>query len=100
MLQGAPSALAACKALLLQVAGRPPAETLAYRVDVLNQVRAGEDGQEGMRAFLERRKPSWVEEGPGARDEGLLTGDGRGGRPPAGTGRWGSVRNDPVDSGS
>lgn len=62
ILQCSPAALAACKALLFEVAGRPPAETAAYRADLLAQMRASPEGQEGMAAFLQKRKPGWVVE--------------------------------------
>ncbi len=60
VLQCAPGALAACKELLFTVAARPPTETAAYRAELLSRLRAGEEGQEGMRAFLERRRPGWA----------------------------------------
>ncbi len=33
--------------------------TAAESVELLAQLRAGDEAQEGMRAFLERRQPSW-----------------------------------------
>jgi enoyl-CoA hydratase/carnithine racemase len=59
VLQCSPNALAECKKLLFEVLENP--ETLAYRVDLLNRLRRSEDGQEGMRAFLEKRPARWVE---------------------------------------
>ncbi|MFQ5614349.1 MAG: enoyl-CoA hydratase-related protein [Anaerolineae bacterium] len=60
VLQCAPAALAEIKRLLFEVAGRPPAETLQYRADLLTRLRRSEEGQEGMRAFLEKRPPGWA----------------------------------------
>ena len=70
LLQGAPGALADTKALLRTVAGRPPRETLAYRAALLSRRQAGEEGQEGMAAFLEKREPGWSREVRTMKDEG------------------------------
>jgi enoyl-CoA hydratase/carnithine racemase len=59
VLQCSPNALAECKKLLFEVLENP--DTLAYRVDLLNRLRRSEDGQEGMRAFLEKRPARWAE---------------------------------------
>jgi isohexenylglutaconyl-CoA hydratase len=58
VVQCSPNALAACKQLLFEVLENP--DTLAYRVDLLNRLRRSDDGQEGMRAFLEKRPARWV----------------------------------------
>jgi enoyl-CoA hydratase/carnithine racemase len=58
VLQCSPNALAECKKLLFEVLENP--DTLAYRVDLLNRLRRSDDGQEGMRAFLEKRPARWV----------------------------------------
>lgn len=61
LLAGGPEALAATKALLreLQDAGTDEAaETMARRIADL---RTGEEGQEGLGAFLEKRDPPWRE---------------------------------------
>ena len=59
-LKGAPSAIAATKALLRDVAGRAPADVLALTVEAIASQRVSPEGQEGMRAFLEKRPPSWT----------------------------------------
>lgn len=58
-LKAAPSAVAATKALLRDVAGHKPADVLARTVDAIATQRVSPEGQEGMRAFLEKRRPSW-----------------------------------------
>ncbi|MFQ5434819.1 MAG: enoyl-CoA hydratase-related protein [Anaerolineae bacterium] len=61
VLQAPSAALAACKKLLLEVSSKPSEETAAYRADLLRELQSGEAGQEGMRAFLEKRPPKWLE---------------------------------------
>ena len=57
----APGAVTASKRLVEDVAGRtidhPLMEETANRIA---RARVGEEGQEGVRAFLERRRPSWT----------------------------------------
>jgi enoyl-CoA hydratase/carnithine racemase len=60
VLQCGPQALRACKALLFHVAATPPADTLTYRVDLLNRLRASDEAGQGMRAFLQKRPAPWV----------------------------------------
>lgn len=57
-----PSALAACKQLLFETAGKPLADTVTYRADLLNRLRRSADGQEGLNAFLQKRPPAWAKE--------------------------------------
>lgn len=59
-----PHALAACKELIFHVMEREIAETTEYRTQLLNTLRRGESGQEGMRSFIEKRKPHWTEGEP------------------------------------
>lgn len=58
-LKAAPSAVAATKSLLRNIAGRLPAEVLATTVEAIAAQRVAPEGQEGMRAFMEKRPPSW-----------------------------------------
>ncbi len=58
-LKAAPSAVANTKALLRQIAGRAPGDVLPLTVEAIANQRVSPEGQEGMRAFLEKRPPSW-----------------------------------------
>lgn len=62
LLKGGPEALAATKELLRELEEAPSAATerMARRIASL---RTGEEGQEGLGAFLEKRRPRWVEGG-------------------------------------
>jgi methylglutaconyl-CoA hydratase len=62
--RAAPSAVAATKAILRSVAGRRAADVLALTVDAIAAQRVSPEGQEGMRAFLEKRAPSWQASSP------------------------------------
>ena len=57
---GGPRALAEAKALIREVSWRRVEDIQRYTVERIAEVRAGEEGREGMRAFLEKRKPRWV----------------------------------------
>jgi enoyl-CoA hydratase/carnithine racemase len=58
----APGALAATKALIHHVTTRPRDESLRYRAELIDRLRYGAEGQEGMLAFLQKRKPAWAEQ--------------------------------------
>jgi methylglutaconyl-CoA hydratase len=59
LLMSGPEALAGAKALIAAVAGRPPAEVLELTAETIARHRVSAEGQEGMRAFFEKRKPGW-----------------------------------------
>jgi benzoyl-CoA-dihydrodiol lyase len=59
ILAGGPSAVNEAKRIVRDVAGRPVAEVRELTVERIAAMRVSEDGQEGMRAFLERRKARW-----------------------------------------
>ena len=58
--QAAPGALAAVKTLVRDIDGLSLAEAREVTVRQLAERRASAEGQEGMSAFLEKRKPSWA----------------------------------------
>jgi len=59
LLQGGPAAQAAIKALLRQVEATEPLEALGLMTGLIAELRTGEEGQEGLGAFLEKRAPRW-----------------------------------------
>lgn len=61
MLRAGPRAQAAAKRLVFEVAGRPLDQaTRDLTARRIAEIRATEEGREGVQAFLERRKPAWV----------------------------------------
>jgi methylglutaconyl-CoA hydratase len=59
-LTAAPEAVAAAKALIREVWGRPLEEARPLTAQAIATRRVSVEGQEGLRAFLEKRKPSWT----------------------------------------
>ncbi len=59
LLKSGPRAIAEAKALIREVAWRRVEDVQRYTVERIAEVRISPEGQEGMRAFLEKRKPSW-----------------------------------------
>jgi methylglutaconyl-CoA hydratase len=62
-----PAAQAACKELIRRMPGLAGEERKIETSGLIARLRAGREGQEGMAAFLERRRPSWR---PGDADGG------------------------------
>lgn len=60
LLQAAPGALAAAKALIRNVAGRPAEAVRDLTIATIAERRASPEGREGLTAFLEKRKPDWA----------------------------------------
>lgn len=61
LLANGPLALGECKALIRAVAGAPVTDELVEdTAQRIARVRASAEGREGMSAFLEKRKPSWL----------------------------------------
>jgi methylglutaconyl-CoA hydratase len=60
LLGAAPGAMATAKELLRKVWGRPVQDTIGMTTDTIAERRVSAEGQEGMKAFLEKRKPNWT----------------------------------------
>ena len=61
-LSASPSAVARAKALIPRVLGRSPAEVVAITAEAVAAQRVSPEGQEGLKAFLAKGKPGWIEE--------------------------------------
>lgn len=62
LLMNGPKAMQACKVLLSEVGnGALSPEVRRYTEATIAQLRVSPEGQEGLQAFLEKRKPSWQE---------------------------------------
>jgi methylglutaconyl-CoA hydratase len=61
ILTSAPGAVAAAKELVFGVAAKSLEGALEFTAEAIAKVRAGAEGQAGMKAFLERQKPPWIE---------------------------------------
>jgi methylglutaconyl-CoA hydratase len=59
ILTAGPDAVMAAKALIREIWGRAPSDVAATTAGVIAKRRVSAEGQEGLRAFLEKRKPSW-----------------------------------------
>jgi len=55
-----PAAMAAAKRLIADVSDADPVQTRGITSRAIAARRTSSEGQEGLRAFLERRPPSWV----------------------------------------
>jgi methylglutaconyl-CoA hydratase len=60
VLSAGPEAVAAAKALIPDVWGRPIAEAMPITAAAIAARRVSAEGQEGLRAFLQKRKPAWI----------------------------------------
>jgi len=56
-----PEAIKSCKELLYKVPGMSPSEVKEFTARMIAKLRVSEEGQEGMAAFLEKRKPKWMD---------------------------------------
>jgi len=65
LLTAGPQAVAAAKALIGEVWPRTAADAAAITSAAIAERRVSPEGQEGLNAFLEKRKPSWI----GARED-------------------------------
>jgi methylglutaconyl-CoA hydratase len=60
LLAAAPGAVAAIKGLIPDVHRRGPGEATTVTCEALAERRASAEGQDGLRSFLEKRKPRWI----------------------------------------
>ncbi len=60
LLTAGPEAAAAAKALIREVADRDPQDVIPVTTKAIAARRVSTEGQEGMRAFLEKRTPRWT----------------------------------------
>lgn len=58
----APHAIARAKALIARVPELSCSDATQYTAETIAALRVGPEGQEGLRAFLEKRKPAWTTE--------------------------------------
>ncbi|MDH4210860.1 MAG: enoyl-CoA hydratase/isomerase family protein [candidate division WOR-3 bacterium] len=61
LISSGPEAIATCKELLRKVPQMSYDDLKRYTAEIIAQIRISEEGQEGMAAFLEKRKPEWTE---------------------------------------
>jgi methylglutaconyl-CoA hydratase len=67
-LAGAPEAIAAATALIPMVWARSSADAMTITAAAIARRRVSPEGQEGLRAFLEKRSPSWSARGAATKD--------------------------------
>ena len=60
LLRSGPQALRACKRLALQVDHMDRNIARHFTAEMIATLRVSDEGQEGLRAFLEKRDPSWI----------------------------------------
>jgi methylglutaconyl-CoA hydratase len=61
-LQSGPEAIKAAKELIRRVSAQSTAESAEYTATLIANLRASDEGREGINAFIEKRKPSFYEE--------------------------------------
>lgn len=61
LLQAGPKSIAACKQLLHHIASKELQACIPYTIAAIAQARSSTEGQEGMQAFFEKRKPDWIQ---------------------------------------
>ena len=55
-----PNALERCKQLLLKIPSLSEPELSKYTSEMITELRISDEGQEGMKAFFEKRRPKWL----------------------------------------
>jgi len=59
VLTASPAGVARAKSLIREIAGVHPEDVIGVTTNAIAAQRVSAEGQEGLRAFLERRKPGW-----------------------------------------
>jgi methylglutaconyl-CoA hydratase len=59
-LTASPTAVARAKGLIQQVVGKLPGDVIGITADAIATQRVSPEGQEGLKAFLDKRTPSWT----------------------------------------
>jgi methylglutaconyl-CoA hydratase len=62
LVSSGPEAIMRCKELLRNVPLMSYDEVKRYTAEVIAQIRGSEEGQEGMNAFLQKRRPKWADD--------------------------------------
>jgi methylglutaconyl-CoA hydratase len=62
LLTAAPGAIAVAKHLTSEVAYRDPRDVMMHTAETIASKRTDPEGQEGLSAFLEKRRPAWMDE--------------------------------------
>lgn len=62
LISSGPEAITKCKELLRNVAEMSLEDAKKFTAEVIAQLRISDEGQEGMNAFLEKRRPNWAED--------------------------------------
>ena len=60
LLSASPTGIAAAKNLIQQVWGRSPQEAMTITANAIAAQRVSPEGQDGLKAFLDKRKPRWT----------------------------------------
>lgn len=61
LMTSGPDAMTACKRLINDISNNLSfEESIEYTAKMIAELRASDEGQEGMASFLEKRKPNWV----------------------------------------
>lgn len=60
LLQGGPISIAASKQLLHDLAAKDLEASIPTTIEAIARARSSAEGQEGMQAFFEKRKPNWI----------------------------------------
>lgn len=59
LLLAGPESIAACKQLLHYLSAKELEAAIPYTIEAIARARSSAEGQEGMQAFFEKRKPDW-----------------------------------------